>query len=247
VVQMPYYIEPKPGYGPEDIVLNGLTAENAQIVKYEYGLPVEIHPFSQSNIDRYNAKPHPVLVREKGLFEREGRLITLQAVMFEGFLADGWNPFKQLICIHVTDRGGATKEDILSSILGRYLADTKSNKEYISSLVDYLSREGWLNAKMGYYVMGDRKMPIGKNRIAIREGYNPILDQIVKMIEAGRSTRSILSDYMIRDIGWIQYDPVLKQPAERLLDGYLSFLLRKGYIRMVGRNRYEVVKPLDRY
>jgi len=245
---MTYYIVPKPGYAPEDIALKGLNQETAQIVKYVYGLPVEVHIYTSTNAERYRAKPHPSLLKEKGIFEREGRLITLESVVFEGFLADGWCPFKQLICIIVMDRGGATKEDIISYIVEgkKYLKNTKQNREYLSKLIDYLSREAWLNAKRGFYVTGDRKMLIGKNRIAIRDGYNPILDQIMKMIESGRNTKGMLSDYMIRDIGWIQRDPITGLSAEKLLDNYLKYLIREGFIKEVEINRYEVVKPLEK-
>jgi len=244
---MTYYIMPKPGYIVEDLVANGMNIHNTMIAKLKDGVIVEMHPYTQANVVRYSAVLHPVFFKTKYLAER-ARLISLSGAVFSGYLADGWNPFKQLIYLTVNDRGAATPKEIVNYIINdrRLMKDTKSNYDYLYKLLAYLREQGFLNmTREGYIVVGSRKPPLGTNRIMIEDGYNPILYQIMKFVEGhGRAKRSEIARYMIEDLGWIEYDPVLKMDAEDMLDLYLFYLLKEGYIYEETNGIFIVKKPL---
>ena len=189
------------------------------IVKYtREGFVKEVHRYSEENVVRWRAKPHPQFHRVKGYFELEGRMVTLEPRIFAGFLADGWNPFKQLVCLYVLDRGAASKQDIISYIIEvkKYLKDTKHNRWWLSELIEYLRSQGWINYRHGYYVIGDRRMPIGHSRIAIKEGYNPILYEIMNSLKI-KGSKADLSDYIIGHLSWVEYDPIIDMHAEEVL------------------------------
>lgn len=244
-----YYVVPKYGCSVDDISLEGANIDNAMIVGMVGGTVVEVHPYTSLNVERYNAKPHPMFFREKGIFELGGRLLGFEPRIFSGFLASGWNPFKQIVWLFVRERGSATQEEIVEFVVieKKYLKDKAKNRKWISKLVDYLRYQGWLNMVEGRLITGHRRLPIGGDRIAIRDGYNPVLDQMMNFIaERGTATLSELSDYMIRDLGWIERDPVTGADAGKVLRAYVKLLRREGYIKEVEKDRFEVLKPLER-
>lgn len=244
-----YYIKPRPGYSPEDIIVEGPNSRNAWIVKEENGVVIEFHPYSSTNVSRWRAKPHPSIFRREGYFDLGGRYVALEDTMFIGYLADGWCPFKQLICIAVEDRRAMGKDELLAYIIEdkRYLKDKPYNWRWLSRLIDYLREQGWLNAGEIGLVRGNRRMPIGKNRIPVKEGFNPVIDQMYDFIKIKKNvSKGELSDYMILDLGWIDKDPVTGASAEKILDYYIKYLLRKEYIKEIEQNRYEVLKPLEK-
>jgi hypothetical protein len=246
-----YYIVPKPGYTVDDVLFQGLNPENAIIVAYTVeGAVKEVHRYNHENVERYKPELHPQFHRARKMFELYGRMITLDTGMFEGYLADGWNPFKQIICTSVEVKG-MSKEDIIDLVIKRrkFLANTENNRWWLSELVEYLTAQGWLHKVFGRYIRGDRKMPIGQQRFAVKDGYNPILYQIMVRVESQPEgiTRTEIADYMIRDLGWIEHDPITRLSAEEQLDIYLNYLKEKGYIKEIAKGRFAFVKPLEKY
>jgi len=241
-----YYIVPRPGYAVEDIELTGFNYENSLIVKISNGLWVEIHRYTPENAERYNAEPHPSFFTRRVVFDIEGRGLPLEPPIMADYAADGWDPFKQIICMLAEERA-PTRKDILSYILveKKYLPNSNYYRWYISELVDYLTNQGWLNYEDGFYTLGERSRPIGQMRIKLRDGVNPKLDQILKAIESGADTFGKVSDYMIKTLGWVEWDVVTKESAETKMRKYINYLKVEGYIREVVKDKYVVVKPLE--
>jgi len=245
---MTYYIMPKLGYTVEDLVAKGMNIHNTMIAKIKDGVIVETHLYTPSNVARYSAKFHPMFFKTKYLGEKGGRLVSLSGVVFSGYLADGWNPFKQLIYLTVNDRGAAYTDEIVNYIIKdrKLMRDNKKNYEYLYKLIAYMREQGFLNmTREGFLVIGSRKPPLGSNRIPIEDGYNPILYQIMRFIESsGRAKKSDIAKYMIEDLGWIEYDPILQKDAEQVLDLYLTYLLKEDYIKEETNGIFVVKKPL---
>ena len=246
-----YYIMPKPGYTPEDLIREGVNSKNAVIVKIgPLGNVVEEHVYTPNNEARWNAKPHPSLYRASVLYELGGRTITLKGAMFEGYLADGVNPFMQLIWLTVTDRGKATPDDIVEYLIRdkKFLRDTEKNRKWLKGLIKYMRDQGYLDMEEGGLKKGDRELPIGHNRIPVKDGYNPILREMATLARRfGVLTKGNFADYMIKDLGWVGRDPVTGMRAEKVLEMYIRALIKMGVIREVGAEKYEFVRSLERY
>ena len=52
---------------------------------------------------------------------------------------------------------------------------------------------------------------------------------------------------MITDLNWIENDPVTGKSAMDLLDYYLNYLLKNGYIEEMRKDIYRFVRPLEPY
>jgi len=249
---MTYYIVPKKGYTVDDIINDGANFKNARIVRYGLsGTIIEEYDYSWRDEERFKAKLHPSFFRPRTLWERAGRSITLKGALFEGVLADGVDPYWQIAWLMVKERGAALPNDVITYIIEdeKMLKNITQNRKWLEGVVKYLRDQGYLDMREGRLQVGERELPIGFSRIYIKKGYNPILYEMVKEIRrrGGVIDRGDLANYMIRDIGWITRDPVLKMGAEEKFDHYISMLVRRGVIREIGRGVYEFVKPLERY
>ena len=238
-----YLIVPKEGYSYHDLAKDGFDFKNAKIVRIRHGIVVEEMPYTPLNAERWKAKPHPDLFRAMTVHEKH-RSITLPAPLLEGTLADGMDPFLQLIWLVVRERRGVLPEDIVNSIAGKYCKNTRKNREILEKYIEYMRRQGYLNLVGEIVVLGDRDLPIGNNRIFIEEGYNPIEYEIWRFCKR-RPSRGDISRYMISAIRWIARDPVTGMGAEKKLDMYLKAMEREGLIRRED-GKYRVLKPPER-
>ncbi|RLI84699.1 hypothetical protein DRP07_00310 [Archaeoglobales archaeon] len=245
-----YYIVPRPGYREEDIFNLGFNHKTVKIVKIVDGMEVESHVYDEINAKRWRARPHPVFFKRKGWVEMESRIVTFPDIFFEGFISVGWCPFKQIIYMFCDEARATHKEEIISYIVRskKYLRNNKHNRWWLGELIEYMVRQGWLNRRDSLILPGDRRIPIGPDRIMLKEGYNPIHYHMMRRIQySGRATRGEIGDYMIRDLGFIEYDVVLDMNSEEVLDAHLNYLEEEGYIKEVAKDTYEVIRPLERY
>jgi len=244
-----YEIRPRPGYTIEDLILDGATFENAEIVKIVNGVVVERHPYTPWNEQRYKPKLPKELYQEVAIFS-EGRFHILEKKIYEKVLRNGCNPFKQVIVMIVSERKNVTTNEVINVILEdmKLLKNNSVNRKWLEGLIKYLREQGYLNLVEGRLELGLRKLQLGSVRIPLKEGYNPILNEMLHAIKfRGTMSKKDLAGYMIGQLGWIEPDPVTGKSARDVLEQYIRYLLRNGYIRETTKDTYEFVKPLEPY
>jgi len=249
-----YEIRPAEGYSYEDLIREGVSTKNAVIVKIVDGEVVEVHPYTRMGEYLYKPRFPKEMVSKKYVF-KDGRLMPLNIEFEEGgdlILRDGCNPFKQIIVnvVKMSDEG-LSRDEIVDYVINdlKVLANHKNNRKWLGKLVEYLVKEYVLiKTKYGTIKPGIKVLPLGDVVIPLKKGYNPILYEMMYFIEnSGQASRTDLEKRFITSLKWIERDPVTDESPIEVLDKYIGYLLRKGYIEEVTDGIYRFVKPLDQY
>lgn len=244
-----YEIRPREPYTWEDIYLDGLNFNNAEIVKIVNGMVVERYPYTPWLEERLKPKLPKDLFQETAIFY-DGREHVIERDIYEKTFRSGCNPFKQAVMIIVDERQPITVEDTVRAILEEWkiLKNNSKNREWLRKLIAWMTREQYLVYQDGILKEGIRRLPLGAIRIPIKVGYNPILNEMLHAIKMkGTLTKKNLASYMITELNWIENDPVTGKSAMDLLDYYLKYLLKNGYIEEVKEDTYKFIKPLEPY
>lgn len=243
---MKYYLKPKTGYTWEDLELEGVNIENAEIVKIVNGEVTAKYPYIPSIAQRL--KPE----FEKGIFFQtvmymDGREIPLERVVYEDMWRSGCNPFKQAI-IRAVSSGSTTPKDVIVYILDNLKIMKKNNRNisYLSKLIGWMTKEDYLIYVGGILKIGIRRLSLGNVRIPIKRGYNPILFEMLEMAkDRGTVSKDMFASYLITSLSWIERDPITHESASTILEKYLRYLTRNGYLEEVEHGRYKYIKPLE--
>jgi len=245
-----YEIRPKPGYTWEDLMRDGVDFKNAEIVKVVNGVVVEKYPYTPT-IFKLIKPLYPKEVFQDIAIYHLGRIEPLEVQLAEeDMFRSGCNPFKQAIYKIVKERQPITPDDVITIILKEWkiLKDTKANYKWLEGLIAWMTREQYLTYIPPTLKTGLRRLQLGSIMIQIRKSYNPILYEMVNVIELRRTmSKDELSRYFITTLNWIENDPVTGKSALELLNYYINYLLKNRYIEEVKPDVYKVIKPLEPY
>jgi len=230
---------PRPGYGIEDLKKKA-THENAEIHRFRNGILKEIIPVTNAALGLYDVEL-PREVMEPDILHARWRAISIEKTVPKGYLADGQNPFKQIIGRYVHSVRYASMSEICDYIIldGRHLPNTRESRLFVEYIVKDMHRNTFLLMSGDEYKVG-RELPTGNSLIPLKVGYNPNMLEIWEFTEYnGKVTTDKLVKYMIEKIGWIESVGELRE--------YLNAMLEKGYLERVDPEHYSVKRHIEPY
>lgn len=229
-------VEPADGYSPLDLLDRGPNEINARLVKYKYGIKYIDIPYDSYLARAVNAEMPTIRVEIKTPKKRVARVEELQP---KRWLYSGSSPYRQLVIEYLLRMENANKLVTLNEVASYIARECKENEKAVRKLIRKMHDAGQVYFKGGHIFASHHSALLPKRERQVMEfvlGINPVMKYIYDFIES----RGGITDYRsIRDrmfaIKWIR--------KERVLQSYLRRMIKNGYIRQVGDNMYECVRP----
>ncbi len=207
----------------------------------EQGNTIGIFPYLPGTAYRYNPEPHPQYRKTEKIITPQGE-IPIPILEPEDTVADGENPYIQLIYNYVKYMRQAETEDII-----RYIIDEKRtlppDKKGIQRVKAYIYQMTY-GQLAGLLVTTKNKLithiPLktGIKRIPIKHGYDQFEYYIMQYIEnKGTISRGEIHRLMTQYYGWAR--------KPKTIDYYLQKLTRQGNIQQIEKNWFVYKKTLQ--
>lgn len=243
-----YYLMPNHGYTLEE-ACEEQSERTALIYEVRGGVPTGI-TFPCTPINKAKLKPSfpPEYYARKQRIIQRNSVQVLEKPLFEDKLANGANPFFQLILIAISKADkegegvfGLTTDEVIRYLIEhiRVLPNTVSSVKHVKTLLTYMNNQAYILKKGSRWARG-LMLKGGDMMIDWKKGYNPVMYQIVTFVKGnGMTSRDEIHDYIIDYLGWLK--------RRKVIDHYLNELVRTGVLKANHKNWFSYVKPLTPY
>lgn len=236
-----FILSNKFGYDLREAVENPSFEISEIVVVDDSGIEIEKIPVTPLTLHMYNPEPDPNYRKPQKIITATGE-IEIPLYIPDDMVANGENPFVQIIYRFVKRRDGITIEDIIRHVIKerRLLPANDYGMDRVKSLVYEMHNGeilGGLLIKKGNLYFAGAPLKTGRQLIRIYPGYDPFEYQIMEYLQnKGTSSRGEIHRYITDILKWARHP--------KLVEFYIDKLLRQGNIKRIGKDWFEYHKSL---